>query len=164
MHVPRKQPQTSGCLLWILPKTPSTRNLSLHLQPWSCTWVQKILWRYLVDICTNSKSHVFLLSLAQQPPRASLAVDSMLVRFSSAFLKYQQVPFQVGYFSLKDSQSLEANLPPATLFKHLAPHPSCHDNLLPSCISVHICIYEDRCVHVELLMFSSLAVIPSFVQ
>ena len=63
---PRKQLQNSGCLLWVPPDTPSTATLSLHLQPWSCTWVQKGLWHHLVNICSNNNSQVFLLSLALQ--------------------------------------------------------------------------------------------------
>ena len=114
-QVPRKQTETSGCSLSVPPDTPPTSFLSLHLQPWSCTWVQKVLWRHLVDICSNSNSQDFLLwgSAHPHPPLAALALGNMLVQFSSPILmKYQEVPFQVGYSSFKGFQSPEANLPP----------------------------------------------------
>ena len=67
------------------------------------TWGQSGLWRRLVDICSNSTSQGFLLSLAQQPPRAALAGGNMLLEFpSSAFHVeiYQEVPIQVGQLLL----------------------------------------------------------------
>ena len=67
-QVPGKQPQPSGCCLWVPPNSPSRPTLSLALQPCSRPWVQKVHWRRLVDTCSNSNSQVFLLSLAQQPP------------------------------------------------------------------------------------------------
>ena len=61
-----------------------------------------------------------------------MAWGNVLVGFpSSTFLKYQEVPFQVGYFFLKGFQSPEANLPHANPVKHSAPDPLCHDSLLP---------------------------------
>lgn len=59
-QVSRKQPQISGCLPWVPLNTSSTPYLSLHLQLWSCTWVQKVLWLHLVDIWSNSNSQGFL--------------------------------------------------------------------------------------------------------
>ena len=59
-QVSRKQPQISGCLPWVPLNTSSTPYLSLHLQLWPCTWVQKVLWMHLADIRCNSNSQGFL--------------------------------------------------------------------------------------------------------
>ena len=69
---------------------------------------------------------------------------------SSAFRKDKEVPFHVGYFSLKVFQSLEAM-------------PGCVNPLLPTSdvipaffhfyIALHLCIYEYRCVVMQRLIF-----------
>ena len=150
--MPGKQPQISGCWLGFPTNTSSTPTLHPDMQPWSCPRVWKVPWRHLVVICANSNSQVFVLSLAEQPAGAALALGNTLVGLpSSTFLKYQEGPYQVGYFSLKGFQSPEATLPDATAFKHSAPDPSCADSLLQffiySCryvflnIFVYICNY-----------------------
>ena len=78
----------------------------------------------------------------------------MLVGFpSSPFLKYREVPFHAGYISLKVFQNPQAKLPHATPFKPSALTPSGLDSFLPFSIFLHLCIYEDRCVYMELLIF-----------
>ena len=74
-QVPWKQLQTYGFLLCVMPNTPSTPTLSLHLQACSSTWVQKVLWCHLV----GANCQAFLLSLAQPPPGAALILVKMLV-------------------------------------------------------------------------------------
>ena len=51
--------------------------------------------------------------------------------YSSTFPEIPRRVFQVGYFSLNNFQSPEANLPHATPFKHSAPDPSGLDSLHP---------------------------------
>ena len=68
-RVPRAQKTTSN--LWLLAVAaaqPSLHHMPEHMRlpPQSCTWGQKVLWRRLVDICSNSTSQGFLLWLAQQ--------------------------------------------------------------------------------------------------
>jgi len=63
---PANNPKASAGLPWVPIHTLSIPPLSLPLQPCHCTWVQKVLWRRLVDIGSNSNSQGFLLSLAQQ--------------------------------------------------------------------------------------------------
>ena len=140
---------------WKQPKNLSAccRFHSTHNQPHRrvCTWSQKVLWCPRVDICCNSNSRVFLLSgSAPPPPHSGLQwqwAKGSLDFLPPSFLKYQEVPFQVGSFSLKGFQSPEANLHRATPFKHSAPVPSCLDGLF--CffnISLNVFIYEDRFV------------------
>ncbi len=62
---PANNPKASAGLPWVPIHTLSIPPLSLPLQPCHCTWVQKVLWRRLVDIGSNSNSQGFLLSLAQ---------------------------------------------------------------------------------------------------
>ena len=74
---PRAQSRSSGCL----PCGGGGGGSAQHpLRPTSepapaawaeRTWGGEVLWRRLVDICSNSKSQGFLLALAQQAPAAS---------------------------------------------------------------------------------------------
>ena len=132
---PGTNAKASGRLLWLPIHTLSIPPLSLHLQPCHCTWVQKVLWRRLVDTCSNSNSQVFLLSLPQPPPRAALAGGNMLLEWPSpaaaAGLIYPEGPIQEGHCSLKGFRSLEAHLHLATPCKPSAPNPSYQDSLLP---------------------------------
>ena len=103
------------------------------LEPWSCTWLQKVLWCPRVDICSKSHTQAFLLSLAQQSPwlhwwgrgRGKMQVRSP----SPAFMKCQEVHFDMGYFILKLFQSPEAKLCHASLFKPSVPDPPWHASL-----------------------------------
>ena len=137
--MPRKHPKIS----WVLDKgsaqdTKSPNSEPAHFEPWSpslleppsCAWGQKVLWRPRVDICSHSHSQVFLLSLAQQFPRLH-CLWPIRGSPSPGFGKYQERPFHVGSFSLKVFQSPEANVGHVSLFKPSSPHPSCHASLLP---------------------------------
>lgn len=74
---PRAQSRSSGCL----PCGAGGGGSAQHpLRPTSepapaawaeRTWGGEVLWRRLVDICSNSKSQGFLLALAQQAPGAA---------------------------------------------------------------------------------------------
>lgn len=78
----------------------------------------------------------------------------MLGGFSSSiFLKYQELPFQVGYFSLEGFQSPEINLRPNHSHQTLISEPLCHDSILLFEICQHLCTYEDRCVYMEPWIF-----------
>ena len=69
---------SSGGLLWVRPAQASIRPdvepaplepcPSHHLEPLSCPWDRKGLWRPRVDIGSNSPSQPLLLSRAQQSP------------------------------------------------------------------------------------------------
>ena len=95
----------SGALVWT-----SARTSSLRLS--SALWLSNP--RGCTDgVCLGGRGHMFKLGLL--PP---------------ASMKYQLVPFKMGYFTLKSFQSPEAPLCHASLFKLSAPDPSCHANLL----------------------------------
>ena len=77
------------------------------------------------------KASIRLSSSDSAVPRAALVGGQMPVGSPSpAFMKYQEVPFQVGYFSLKAFQSPEAKVGHASLFKPSASGPSWHASLL----------------------------------
>ena len=101
------------------PTSPcSSSTLGLHLQAWSCTWGQQVLWHPPVDICSNNTSQAFLLAEVQLPPGAPRALAHMLVGLpSSPGLKYQEVPCQAGCDSRRGFQSPEATWPQATVFQ-----------------------------------------------
>ena len=82
------------------------------LEPQSCISGQKVLWPPHMDFYSKSYFRVFLLSLAQQTLELHWkGGQQMCVRSPSpAFLKYQEVPLDVVYFTLKISQSPDANL------------------------------------------------------
>ena len=91
------------------------------LEPQSCTWGRKVLWRPRVDICPKSHIQTFLLS-----------------RTFSLF---------------KGFQSPEANLCNA---RCLNPQLPTHHGMPTFCLfytTLHLCIYEDRCVGMEQWMF-----------
>ena len=114
-------PKNKHKILWVLAVgstlRPSAPSLCLLLQTWRCHLVQKILWRPLVNNFSNRNSEVLLLS-GSAVPWAALSQSNVLVGFPSpTFLRYQDVQFQVAYFSLKGLESLEVNLHYATPFK-----------------------------------------------
>ena len=92
---------------------------SLDKPPGSCAWGRKGLWRHLVDTCSNSNTQVFLPSLAQLTPGLIWpwvrCWQDFLPTPTPACFPTQEVPCQVGYFSLKGFQSPEANVPPGPL-------------------------------------------------
>lgn len=56
--------------------------------------------------------------------QGALGAGQMQVRpLSSAFMKYQQVHFEVGYFTIKSFERPQANLHHASLLKPSAPYP-----------------------------------------
>ena len=112
------------------------------------------LWRPRVDIFLNSHSLVSLLS-GSAVWGAALTGSGPDVDGVSypAFMKYQEVPFQVGSFTLKGFQSTVANLCHASLSKTSVPYPSRNASLLPFYITLHLCLNEDRCVDTKRLIF-----------
>ena len=100
-----------GACCGICPKHHRPWTLSLDMQPWSLQWVQKVLWRHRVDICSNSNSQVFLLS-GSAAPRTALASGNMLVGFpSSTFLKYQERTTKWTISLPKDFRALRPTYP-----------------------------------------------------
>lgn len=86
-----------------------------------------ILWTSALIATLRFASSSWLSS----PRGAALALGSALGGFSSSRgLKWEEVPFQVGYLPLKVFQRPEANLLLATPFKHSAPHPPSPDRFL----------------------------------
>lgn len=122
-QVPRKQPQTSGGLLLVLPNTPWNSNLSLHLQPWSRKYTGTILWTFTLTATLRLSS--FWLS----SPMGCIGLWQYAGRIS--FLYFLEIPRSALTGELFLSQIPEANLSHATLFKHSVPDQSCHDILLP---------------------------------
>lgn len=74
---PRAQSRSSGCLPCGAGGGGSAQHpLRPTSEPAPATWAERtwggeVLWRRLVDICSNSKSQGFLLALAQQAPGAA---------------------------------------------------------------------------------------------
>ena len=58
----------AGCSTTLTPNTPSSPSVSLDMQAWSCTWFQKVSWRCLVDICSNSSSQACLPPVCLRSP------------------------------------------------------------------------------------------------
>ena len=148
--MPRKQLQTTWCLVWCARNTPSTPPQSLGAAPRSRRDSGAILWISALTATLRFSSSLWLSSC-----HGGLALGLMWVVFpSSNFWKYQNVPLQVGSFSLKDCQRPDANRCHATPFKHSAPIPSDHGSLLLFSSVLKLCVYDEVCVHLELFLVS----------
>ena len=144
--MPRKQPQTSGGLLLVLPNTPWNSNLSLHLQPWSRKYTGTIVWTFTLTATLRLSS--FWLS----SPMGCIGLWQYAGRIS--FLYFLEIPRSALTGELFLSQIPEANLSHATLFKHSVPDQSCHDILLPFLyIPAIIYLWIQVCVHVTIDFF-----------
>ena len=132
-RVPGNQKATPN--LWVLAVGYARKHHLPHL--WACTWSlgaapgsKRYFWCHLVESALTATLR-FSSSLWLCSPRSALAFGNMLIwLLSTIVLEYQEVPLQVGYFSLKAIHSPEANLTHAIPFKHSAPNP-CHDSILP---------------------------------
>lgn len=99
--MPRKQPQTSGCWLWLLPNPASTTCLSIcacHLRaaPGARRHSGAVLW-------TSALTAPLRVSSSGWPSNtwAALALGNRLAPYYSFSLcNDQQVPFPVGSFPL----------------------------------------------------------------
>ena len=97
-----------------------------------CTWGQKVLLRPRVDNCSKSHYQAFHLSLAQRSPGLRCLRGQMWVRSPSpAFMKHQEMPFKMDYFTLKGFKRPETNLLNDSLFKSSAPYSWSHAIILP---------------------------------
>ena len=137
---PGNNQKTSGCLLWVRINTPSTPPLGLHLWTWSCTWIQKPLWRPLVDIRSNSHSQAFLL-YGSAVPKYALTMAICSLDFLPPLSRNTKCPSKWAVFF----QRLSEPWGQPTLYHSVqsVPDPSCHDCILPFYVSLHLCIYED---------------------
>ena len=153
----RKQPKIFWLLVVCSPQDTSRPTSELAplelwspylLQPQSCAWGQKVICLPCVDICSNSHSQVFLLPLAQQ--------SMGLCRFcflSQLSWKTTKCPSK---WALSISKAFRELKPPYTIPCSLNPQHRIH-HVMPGFflfyISMHLCIYEYRCVGVERLTF-----------
>ena len=129
-HSTHNQPHLRACT-WSLGTAPGARRYSGIF-----VWTSSL---------TETLRISFSLWLRSPPGRQWLWAIGSLDFLPPFFLKYQEVPFQVGSFSLKGFQSPEAHLCHATAFTHSAPVHSGHDSLfwVFFYVSLNVFIYED---------------------
>ena len=141
----------------MLPVSSAQHNIHPTWEPASAaqsgTWVQKVLWRRLVAICSNSNPQGGLLSLAQQPPGG--CIGSGQYAGWILFLHFLEIPRTSLPSGLFLSQRLSEpwDQPTPKPLPSLISEPLCHDSILLFEICQHLCTYEDRCVYMEPWIF-----------
>ena len=125
---------------------PAPAALELHLGPEGTLALS-------LDICSNSHTQVFCLSLAQQPPWSCSGLGQCAGWIS--FLHFLEIPRSALPSGLFLSQRLSEpwGQPTPKPLPSLISEQLCHDSILLFEICQHLCTYEDRCVYMELLIF-----------
>jgi len=130
---PANNPKASAGLPWVPIHTLSIPPLSLPLQPCHCTWVQKVLWRRLVDIGSNSNSQGFLLSLAQPTHPTPVLSLSVCLPWLGALCALNRLPppswstkHCQSMWAIALSKAFRAFRPPYTLPLHSNLHLPTH--------------------------------------